>query len=114
MGGTPRRKKGFVFRTYRQAKKVVILVIGASVVMIGAALLVLPGPGVLTIALGLAILATEFVWARRLLRRMKREAADMARRVSGAMRSDDSDEHSSENSGDARERDDQQKKINRR
>lgn len=48
-------------------KRALIAVIGGTVVIVGVALLVLPGPGLLTIALGLAILATEFVWARSLL-----------------------------------------------
>ena len=43
--------------------------IGGTVLLIGLALLVLPGPGLLVIAGGLAILATEFIWARRALRR---------------------------------------------
>ncbi len=48
---------------------------------IGAALLVLPGPGWLTIALGLTLLATEYHWARRWLDFVKRKAADIAARV---------------------------------
>ncbi|GBE05030.1 putative transmembrane protein [bacterium BMS3Abin10] len=43
--------------------------IGFTIVMFGGVLLLLPGPGVLTILIGLAILGTEFVWARRLLKR---------------------------------------------
>lgn len=42
-------------------------IIGVALVLLGALLLVLPGPGILTIAAGLAVLATEFDWARRLL-----------------------------------------------
>jgi uncharacterized protein (TIGR02611 family) len=44
---------------------------GIALTLLGLALLVLPGPGILTIAAGLAVLATEFVWARRLLDWMK-------------------------------------------
>ena len=40
---------------------------GFCVVAVGAALLVLPGPGLLVIAIGLAMLALEFAWAERLL-----------------------------------------------
>ncbi len=40
---------------------------GIGLVLIGLFLLVLPGPGILTIAAGLAILAVDFVWARNLL-----------------------------------------------
>ncbi|HVH29829.1 MAG TPA: PGPGW domain-containing protein [Vicinamibacterales bacterium] len=49
-------------------------VFGFTVIAIGAALLVLPGPGLVVIALGLFILSAEFVWAKRLLDRMKNEA----------------------------------------
>ena len=52
-------------------KKTVVGVIGFTVLLIGAALLVLPGPGFVVIIVGLAILASEFVWAERLLGRAK-------------------------------------------
>jgi uncharacterized protein (TIGR02611 family) len=42
-------------------------IIGTALVLLGVLLLVLPGPGIVTIAAGLAVLATEFAWARRLL-----------------------------------------------
>jgi uncharacterized protein (TIGR02611 family) len=42
-------------------------IIGTALVLLGMLLLVLPGPGIVTIAAGLAVLATEFAWARRLL-----------------------------------------------
>jgi hypothetical protein len=41
--------------------------------LVGAAMLLLPGPAILVIPLGLALLATEFAWARRLLRRFKKK-----------------------------------------
>lgn len=63
----------FVITTLKQAKRVVVIVIGFTVLVIGIVLIFLPGPSVLVIPLGLAILATEFVWARRLLIRFKRE-----------------------------------------
>ncbi len=49
-------------------------VIGITVLLIGIALLVLPGPAVVVIPIGLAILATEFAWARRWLRIMRETA----------------------------------------
>ena len=57
--------------TLRVARKVAVAVIGVSVLAIGVALIVLPGPAFVVIPLGLAILATEFLWARRLLRRLR-------------------------------------------
>ena len=57
--------------TYRAGRKLVIAVIGASVVALGVAMLVLPGPAVIVIPLGLAILGIEFAWARRWLERLR-------------------------------------------
>lgn len=56
---------------YRTAKRVVIFVVGFTVVLIGLALTVLPGPAIIVIPLGLAILATEFAWAKFWLRKYK-------------------------------------------
>lgn len=55
----------------RLARKIAVAVIGTTVLMVGLALTVLPGPAIVVIPLGLAILATEFLWARRLLCRIR-------------------------------------------
>ena len=47
------------------------IIAGFALLIAGAAMVVLPGPGWLTIALGLAMLADEFPWARRALDRLK-------------------------------------------
>jgi uncharacterized protein (TIGR02611 family) len=52
-------------------KRLTKIVFGFTLLAIGVALLVLPGPGWLTIALGLALLAGEYAWARKLLDRLK-------------------------------------------
>jgi uncharacterized protein (TIGR02611 family) len=52
---------------------VIICVFGTTVLLLGLAMLVLPGPGLLVILASLAILASEFAWARHLLRRVRRE-----------------------------------------
>jgi len=57
--------------TYRAARRVVIAVAGVTIVLLGVAMLVLPGPGLLTIIGGLAVLGLEFAFARRWLRRTK-------------------------------------------
>lgn len=49
----------------RVVRRVTVGIIGATILLFGIALLVLPGPAFLVIPLGLAVLATEFVWARR-------------------------------------------------
>lgn len=64
---------------FHTAKKVVVAVIGGTVVLLGIALLVLPGPAFIVIPLGLAILATQFVWARRWLGRVRDTAHDVAK-----------------------------------
>lgn len=54
-------------RTGRLSLKIVIGVVGAALVIGGLVLVPLPGPGWLIVFAGLAVLATEFVWASRLL-----------------------------------------------
>jgi uncharacterized protein (TIGR02611 family) len=53
------------------ARRVIVSVVGATVLLIGIALLVLPGPAFIVIPLGLAILATEYAWARRWLKKVR-------------------------------------------
>ena len=67
---------------WRVARKVVVAVIGTTVLAFGVALIVLPGPAVVVIPLGLAILGTEFLWARRLLQRLRDSANRALRRPS--------------------------------
>ncbi len=55
----------------QQAKRLIKIVVGFTLLLAGLAMLVLPGPGIVAITLGLAILAAEFVWARWLLDRLK-------------------------------------------
>ncbi|MGB9080002.1 MAG: PGPGW domain-containing protein [Desulfuromonadaceae bacterium] len=57
----------FVFKTLGQAKRLVIIVIGFTILAAGVAMIVLPGPAFVVIPVGLAVLATEFIWARKLL-----------------------------------------------
>jgi len=47
---------------------------GSTLLVAGTAMLVLPGPGILTIAAGLSLLAKEVLWAQRLRRRFQRDA----------------------------------------
>jgi tellurite resistance protein TerC len=64
------------FGKYKRLRKIVIGMLGASILIIGVFMLVLPGPAVLVVPVGLAVLATEFAWARRLLQRLKQKFAD--------------------------------------
>lgn len=52
-------------------KRIFIAIVGGTVVLIGIAMLVLPGPAIVVIPAGVAILATEFIWARRWMERGK-------------------------------------------
>ena len=61
------------FDTVQQAKRWVKVVIGFTLLFLGVIMLVTPGPGWVAIGFGLALLAAEFVWARRLLNRLKAE-----------------------------------------
>jgi len=49
----------------------VIVVIGFTVLIAGTAMIILPGPAIIVIPVGLTILATEFIWARKLLDKVK-------------------------------------------
>jgi len=67
---------------YRTAKRIAIAVIGGTVLLVGIALIVLPGPAFIVIPIGLSILATEFLWAKRWLQK----AREMASRVTSHAR----------------------------
>jgi hypothetical protein len=56
---------------HKQIRRVVVFVVGMTVLLLGGALLVLPGPAILVIPAGLAILGLEFRWARRWMRRAR-------------------------------------------
>jgi tellurite resistance protein TerC len=68
----------------RTARKLIILVIGGTVVLFGIALIVLPGPAFVVIPIGLAILAVEFAWAKALLDRVKAHLASAKNSVFGS------------------------------
>lgn len=57
--------------TYKAARRIVIGIVGATVLIIGVIMLVTPGPALIVIPVGLAILSIEFTWARGWLRRLR-------------------------------------------
>ena len=69
--------------TYRCARRIAVAVVGGTVLAIGAALVVLPGPAFVVIPLGLAILSAEFAWARYWLRKVKQRSADLLEFIKG-------------------------------
>jgi tellurite resistance protein TerC len=62
-------------KTLQQAKRILRIVFGFTLLAIGIVMIVTPGPGTVTILLALGVLAAEFVWARRLLDRLKQQTA---------------------------------------
>jgi tellurite resistance protein TerC len=72
----------FVGKTIRQTKRLIITVIGFTVLLIGLGMVVLPGPAFIVIPIALGILATEFIWAKKLLDRIKSKASNMREWVS--------------------------------
>jgi uncharacterized protein (TIGR02611 family) len=63
-----------ILRTVEQVRRLFRIIGGFTLLLIGIVMLVTPGPGWLVILLGLGLLAAEFVWARRLMDRIKRES----------------------------------------
>ncbi len=78
--------------TLKNAKRVVTAAIGFTVLALGVVMIFLPGPAIIVIPVGLGILASEFVWARSLLHRIKRHASRIRDGVS-----DNPDRHRSGN-----------------
>lgn len=59
----------------KRAKRIAIFIVGVTILVTGMAMILLPGPAIVVIPVGLAILGTEFMWARRLLLRIKNKAS---------------------------------------
>jgi tellurite resistance protein TerC len=72
--------------TYRWARRIAVAVVGGTVLAIGVALIVLPGPAFVVIPLGLAILGLEFAWARAWLRKVKDHSRDLVNSINGRFR----------------------------
>ncbi len=67
--------------TYKAARRIVVTLVGVTVLLIGIVLLVTPGPALLVIPIGLAILGLEWAWARRLLRAVKDKGGEALKHV---------------------------------
>jgi uncharacterized protein (TIGR02611 family) len=70
--------------SYLALRKALVLILGISVVIVGIVMIVTPGPAIVVIPAGIAILATEFLWAQRLLNRVKRSIARQAESIKSA------------------------------
>jgi len=62
-------------------RRLLIALLGFSVLLIGLAMIVLPGPAIVVIPLGLAILGTEFLWARKILRRIREKLGTLSKGI---------------------------------
>ncbi len=69
---------------FSNLKRLFVLLIGMAILGAGVAMLVLPGPGILVIVVGLAVLATEFAWAERTLDRTRSRAADASTKLTAS------------------------------
>jgi len=65
----------------KTARKIVVAVVGGTVLLLGVVMIVTPGPAFIFIPAGLGILATEFVFAAKLLKKVKQRALEMAGKV---------------------------------
>jgi tellurite resistance protein TerC len=63
-------RRAFHF-TYKAARRMVIAIVGTTVLLIGVVMIVTPGPALVMIPVGLAILSIEFAWARAWLKRLR-------------------------------------------
>ncbi|MFO1377102.1 MAG: PGPGW domain-containing protein [Steroidobacteraceae bacterium] len=63
--------------TDRRVRRVMVAVIGGTVLLIGIAMVVLPGPALVVIPVGLGILGLEFAWARIWLRKVRARAQSL-------------------------------------
>ena len=67
--------------TFKWAKRIVIVIGGFTVLAIGIAMIVLPGPALVVIPVGLGILSLEFAWARRWLEKVKQHSEALVKNV---------------------------------
>ena len=79
------------FHTIEQVRRFFKILGGFTLLGLGAVMLVTPGPGWLVIFLGLTLLAAEFVWARRLMDRMKAKGVQLKESVLGPRKTNSAD-----------------------
>ena len=71
---------------FRSTKRIAVTVVGGALVLGGLAMIVLPGPGILVIAIGFAVLGTEYAWAAVAFERTKQAGATAGRVAKRAIR----------------------------
>jgi len=71
---------------YKQIRRLAIFLIGISIVLIGFILFFTPGPAIVVIPIGLAILATEFIWAKKLLKKFKEKTSEFSKSAKNVLK----------------------------
>ena len=69
--------------TYKWARRIAIAIVGFTVLIIGIAMIVLPGPAFIVIPVGLGILGLEFAWARHWLHKVKERSTKVVDTIRG-------------------------------
>jgi uncharacterized protein (TIGR02611 family) len=80
-----------LFQTIDQVRRFFKILGGFTLLVVGAIMVFTPGPGWLVMFLGLTLLAAEFVWARRLMDRMKQQGTRIKDSVLRVGKSDPAD-----------------------
>lgn len=75
IGTNTREPSRLASRTVGCARRMIVGIIGLTVLAAGVAMIILPGPAVIVIPCGFGILATEYAWARTVLAGLKNRAA---------------------------------------
>lgn len=70
-----------IIKTLKQLKRIFIGLVGGTVVLIGLVMIVLPGPAIIIIPLGFSILATEFLWAKRLSNKLQEKVSKVKKNL---------------------------------
>ncbi len=63
-----------ILRTVEQVRRIFLILAGFTLLALGIVMIFTPGPGTPVILIGLGLLAAEFVWARRIMDRIKHES----------------------------------------
>lgn len=75
--------KSLMNMTYKAVRRIVVAVVGMTVLLLGVIMLVTPGPAFVLIPAGLAILGLEFAWARYWLKTARRTISEQTAKVRG-------------------------------
>jgi uncharacterized protein (TIGR02611 family) len=70
----------------RSGKRIAVTIVGGVLLLAGLVMMITPGPGVLVILAGLAVLASEYVWAQRALEKAREKGRGAVERGRGLVR----------------------------